>query len=473
MSTDPSASRRPLSAPRPALTSDSASEPASGPHADPGRTGGSARAGASGEVPAPSPALVRRATVGASIGSVVEWFDVALYGYLAVVIGEVFFDSADPTAALLSSFAVFASAFLVRPLGGIFFGAMGDRIGRQKVLAAVILTASGATFLIGLLPGYDSIGLFAPVLLVLLRLVQGFSAGGEMGGASAFVAEYAPRQRRGYLVSFVEMGCILGFLLGAATVLVMNTVLTEAQMHDWGWRIPFLVAGPLGVVGLYIRARLEETPEFAALRASGRVRRNPLKETLVRHWRAVLVVAGFALFQNVAIYVILTYVPTHLSVTLGFSSLLGSVSAVLMMVVLCALIPVTGRLSDRVGRRPVLLASCVSSAALGVPLFLGMGAGGAVLAVVCHVLLGVLLSLFLGPVLAAANELFSTDVRYGGFSLGYNVSVSLFGGTAPFVVTLLVAETGFAAAPGLYLAAAAVITGIVVLMVRETAPLRA
>ncbi|GAA2098695.1 MFS transporter [Brevibacterium salitolerans] len=423
--------------------------------------------------PPPSPALVRRATVGASVGSVVEWFDVALYGYLAVVIGEVFFESSSPTAALLSSFAVFGSAFIVRPLGGIVFGAIGDRIGRRKVLATVILTASGATFLIGLLPGYATIGILAPVLLVILRLVQGFSAGGEMGGASAFVAEYAPRERRGYLVSFVEMGCILGFLLGASTVLVMNAVLSESQMHEWGWRIPFLVAGPLGAVGLYIRSRLEETPEFTALRAQGRVRKNPLKETLVRHWRAVLIVAGFALFQNVAIYVILTYVPTHLSVTLGFSALLGSVSAVVMMAVLCALIPVTGLLSDRVGRRPVLLFSCVTSLLLGVPLFLGMQTGSAVLAVACHVLLGILLSFFLGPVLAAANELFSTDVRYGGFSLGYNVSVSLFGGTAPFVVTLLVAETGFAASPGIYLAAAAVVTGIVVLSVRETAPARA
>ncbi|GAA4283377.1 glycine betaine/L-proline transporter ProP [Brevibacterium daeguense] len=419
---------------------------------------------------APSPALVRRATIGASIGSVVEWFDVALYGYLAVIIGEVFFHSEDPTSALLSSFAVFASAFIVRPLGGLFFGALGDRIGRKNTLAAVILTASLATFGIGLLPGFDTIGVAAPVLLVVLRLVQGFSAGGEMGGASAFVAEYAPKERRGYYVSFVEMGCIMGFLLGAATVLAMNLVFTEGQMHAWGWRIPFLVAAPLGIVGLYIRSRLEETPEFVALQNAGQVKKNPLKETVVHHWRAVLIVGAFALFQNVAIYIVLTYVPTHLTVSAGFSSLTGSLSAVITMAVLCAMIPVTGWLSDRVGRRPVLLSACVSSLILAVPMFLAMEIGNPTIAVLAHVVLGLSLSFFLGPVLAAANELFTTDVRYGGFSLGYNLSVSLFGGTAPFVVTLMIAQTGFTASPGVYIGIAAIVTGLVVFSVKESAP---
>lgn len=408
--------------------------------------------------------------MGASIGSVVEWFDVALYGYLAVIIGEVFFHSEDPTSALLSSFAVFASAFLVRPLGGIFFGAVGDKIGRKNTLAAVILTASIATFGIGLLPGFDTIGVAAPILLVLLRLIQGFSAGGEMGGASAFVAEYAPKERRGFFVSFVEMGCILGFLLGASTVLVMNLVLSEAQMHDWGWRIPFLVAAPLGIVGLYIRSRLEETPEFVALQRAGQVKKNPLKETIIHHWRAVLIVGGFALFQNVAIYVVLTYVPTHLSVSAGFSALTGSVSAVVMMTVLCVMIPLTGWLSDHIGRRKVLLASCVSSVVLSVPLFLAMETGNVAVAITSHIVLGISLSFFLGPVLAAANELFTTDVRYGGFSLGYNLSVSLFGGTAPFVVTLMIVQTGFTASPGIYIAVAAIITGVVVYRVKESAP---
>ncbi|MCW2130868.1 MFS transporter [Arthrobacter sp. VKM Ac-2550] len=418
----------------------------------------------------PSPALVRRATLGATVGSIVEWFDVAVYGYLAVVIGQVFFGADDPTTALLSSFAVFAAAFIVRPLGGIFFGFLGDRVGRQKTLAAVILLVSAATFGIGVLPGQAAIGVLAPVLLVTLRLLQGFSAGGEMGGASAFVAEYAPPARRGFLVSLVEMGCILGFLLGSLTVLILNLMLSQDQVLAWGWRIPFLLAAPLGLVGLFIRSKLEETPEFTALRAAGGVSKNPLKETVTKHWRAVLIVGAFALFQNAALYVVLTFVPSHLTTTLGHTSLLASTSSVVTMAVVCLTIPLMGALSDRIGRKRILATSCVSAMILSYPLFLLMEQGDPGLAMAAHIGLGIILGIFLGPVLATMNELFTTAVRYGGFSLGYNLSVSMFGGTAPFLVTLLIAQTGVTASPGFYIMAAALITFVVLIKTKETAP---
>lgn len=420
-----------------------------------------------------SPRTLRRATIGATIGSVVEWFDVAVYAYLATVIGAVFFPSEDPTVSLLSSFAVFGSAFVVRPLGGIFFGALGDRIGRQRTLAWVIITVSVATLGIGLLPGYAAIGIAAPVLLVALRLAQGFSAGGEMGGASAFVAEYAPARRRGYLVAWVEMGCILGFLLGSAVVLLLNVVLTEEQVGAWGWRIPFLLAAPLGLVGLYIRNKLEETPEFVALREKGGVSKRPLLESVQYHWPAILRAGGYALFQNVALYVILTFVPSHQTETLGYAPMIASVSAVVSMTIICALIPIFGAVSDRVGRRPVLGAACVLAIVAAYPLFALMDQSDPTLAVLAHVGLGIILAIFLGPTLAAMNEMFSTRVRYGGFSLGYNLSVSIFGGTAPFVITLLVAETGRNSAPGLYVAAAAIVTLLVIFSAKETAVSRA
>ncbi|OEV03154.1 MFS transporter [Streptomyces oceani] len=424
------------------------------------------------DAPGPAPDTLRRATVGATIGSVVEWFDVAVYGYLAAVLGQVFFPGSDPTTALLSSFAVFGVAFAVRPLGGIFFGALGDRIGRQKTLAWVIILVSAATLCTGLLPTYHSIGLTAPVLLVILRLLQGFSAGGEMGGASAFVAEYAPAKRRGYLVSWVEMGCILGFLLGSLVVLVLNTSLTADEMEQWGWRVPFLMAAPLGVIGLYIRNKLEETPEFAQLRSQGKVSKRPLTESVTRHWRGILRTAGFALFQNAALYVILTFVPSHQEGPLGYSASMASVSSVVSMTLVCLMIPPTGALSDRIGRKPVLGGACVLALVFSYPLFLLMDTGNPTLAIVAHTGLGLILGVFLGPTLAAMNELFSTRVRYGGFSLGYNFSVSAFGGTAPFLVTFLVSRTDMNASPAFYVMAASAITLGVVFATPETAPRR-
>jgi MHS family proline/betaine transporter-like MFS transporter len=420
--------------------------------------------------PLVSPKVLRNVTIGASVGSIVEFYDVAIYAYLASVIGRVFFAASDPVVALLSSFAVFGAAFVVRPLGGLFFGMMGDRIGRQKTLAAIIILISAATLGIGLIPSYATIGVMAPILLVFLRLVQGFSAGGEVGGATAFVAEYARATRRGRSVSLVELGAMSGFLFGSLVALILNFTLGPDQVFQWGWRIAFLIAAPMGIVGFVIRYRLEETPEFAALQVSGKVLKRPLRATVTQHWRAVLIVAAFSLFQNVAVYVILTFVSSYLSTTMGYGPNLASLSSVLALVVLNLVIPFSGALSDRIGRKSILAASCGAMIVLGYPLFLLMdqGVGFAILA---HVVLGFLLGIFLGPVLTAMSELFPTEVRFGGVSLGYNISVSLFGGTAPFIVTLLIATTGIKASPSFYIIAAALVTLIVIAFTRETAPL--
>lgn len=417
----------------------------------------------------PTPTQLRRATIGGAVGSVVEWFDVAVYAYLSAEIGKVFFPQSSETAQLLSSFAVFGAAFLVRPLGGIFFGHMGDRVGRQRTLAAVLLLVSGATALIGLVPGYATIGWLAPALLLVLRLAQGFSAGGEMGGASAFVAEYAPDHRRGFLVSLVELGAIAGFLLGSVVVLVLRFSLSPEALTSWGWRVPFLLALPMGLVGFWVRTKLEETPEFAQLQAEDKVSRNPLLETITQHWRSILRVFAFSLFQNAALYVILTYVGSHLTSQLHYSRNTGALSSVISMTVICALIPVSGALSDRVGRRPLLAASCLLTLVFAWPLFLLMKAGPAQ-AILAHALLGVILALFLGATLAAMNEMFVTRVRLGGFSIGYNLAVSAFGGTAPFIVLGLIGATGNTEIGAFYIMAAALVTLGAVIGSRETAP---
>ena len=425
-------------------------------------------------VPRVEETSIRRAIVGASVGNTVEWFDFAVYGYLAVTLGAVFFPSEDPTISLLSSFAVFGVAFVMRPLGGLFFGPLGDRIGRQRTLATVIILMSVSTFAIALLPGYATIGIWAPILLVAARLLQGFSAGGEFGGASAFIAEYSPDNRRGFLVSWLEFSTLIGFILGSTSVLVLSSVLSEDALTSWGWRIPFLLAGPLGLIGLYIRLRLDDTPEFRALESAGEVSQSPFKETITQNWRPILQVAGLVIIQNAGFYIVLTYMQTYITEQLGFSTTSASLSTVLTLLVGMALIPPLGALSDRVGRKPVLMASCVGFVVLTYPLFLLLNAGSLAGAIAAHVALGALLAVYLSTTIAALTELFPTRVRYGGFSIGYNISVAIFGGAAPFLATYLISVTGNPLSPAFYLIAAAIATALTLLTIKETArtPLR-
>jgi MHS family proline/betaine transporter-like MFS transporter len=420
-------------------------------------------------VPQVEQGMLRRAMLGASVGNCVEWFDFAVYGYLAATLGAVFFPSEDPTISLLSSFAVFGVAFFMRPLGGFFFGPLGDRIGRQRTLAAVIILMSASTFVIAFLPGYAAIGIWAPILLVAARLLQGFSVGGEFGGASAFLAEYSPDERRGYLVSWIEFSAVGGFFLGSASVLLLTATIGEDALGSWGWRIPFLLAGPLGLIGLYIRLRVEDTPEFRALERSGEVSGSPLRETMTQNWRPILQVIGLVIIQNAGFYIVLTYMPTYFSEQLGFSSTASSLSSVFTLLLAMALIPPLGALSDRIGRKPLLAASCVGFALLSYPLFLLMNQGSLVGAVLSHVALGALLAVFLSTTIAALAELFPTRVRYGGFSIGYNISVAIFGGAAPFFATYLISLTGNPLSPAFYLIAAAIASLITVATISETA----
>src|SRR6476469_3437065 len=265
------------------------------------------------------PVVVRSAVRGAAIGNAVEWFDFAVYGFLATYIAEKFFPPGNETTALLNTFAIFAAAFFMRPLGGFFFGPLGDRIGRQRVLALVILLMSGSTFLIGLVPSYDSIGVLAPLLLLFLRCLQGFSAGGEYGSGACFLAEYASATHRGFVVSFLVWSVVVGFLLGSLTVTGLETVLSEGAMDSYGWRIPFLIAGVLGAVGLYIRLRLGDTPEFEALRDEGEVASSPLKEAVTTSWRPILQIAGLVVIHNVGFYIVFTFLPSYFTKTLGFT----------------------------------------------------------------------------------------------------------------------------------------------------------
>jgi MHS family proline/betaine transporter-like MFS transporter len=424
----------------------------------------------------PDERTVRRAVAASAMGNCIEWFDFGVYsaGAITATIGRVFFPTHDTTSAVLSSFAVLAVAFVVRPFGGFFFGPLGDKYGRQRVLATTIILMSGSTFVIGVLPTYHTIGLGAPILLILARMVQGFSTGGEYGGAATFIAEYAPDKRRGFLGSWLEFGTLTGYVLGSSLVLIMNLALPESAMDGWGWRIPFLVALPLGLVGLYLRTRLEDTPAFRDMSKAGRVARSPLRETLRHNWRMILNLVGIVFLLNVADYTLLTFMPTYMTEDLHFSDTSSQIVTISVEVAMMIAITFIGRLSDRIGRKPLLLASAIGFIVLAYPAIALMAAGGIVRLVIGFAMLSALLLLILAVIGSTFPAMFPTKVRYGSFAIGYNVSTSAFGGTAPFVISALIAATHTNFIPAYYLILAGVVAIVPILRIPETAgvPLR-
>jgi MHS family proline/betaine transporter-like MFS transporter len=419
-----------------------------------------------GEVSGASP--LRQVISGASIGNAVEWYDFAIYGFLATFIAANFFPAGNDTAALLNTFAIFAAAFVMRPLGGLVFGPLGDRIGRQRVLAIVILLMAGSTLGMGLLPTYDAIGVGAPLLLLFLRCLQGFSAGGEYGGGACYLAEFATDERRGLTVTFIAWSGVVGFLLGSVTVTLLQTLLGDAAMDSYGWRIPFLIAGPLGLVGLYIRLKLTDTPAFEQLSASNDVATSPLREALRTAWRPILQVIGIMIMFNVGYYVVFSYLPTYFIKTLHLSKTVAFFSITMACVVAIVLILPLAALSDRIGRRPLLIGGTMAFALLAYPLFLLLNSGSVAAAIAAHVLLAAIESIYISVAVVTGVELFATRVRYSGFSVGYNVCVAVFGGTTPYMVAWLTSSTGNNQVPAFYVIVAAVVSLATVLTLRET-----
>ncbi|EST24023.1 glycine betaine/L-proline transporter ProP [Streptomyces roseochromogenus] len=426
---------------------------------------------AHGDVTVTDPALVKRAVKAAALGNAMEWFDFGVYSYIAVTLGKVFFPSGNPTAQLLSTFGAFAAAFLVRPLGGMVFGPLGDRVGRQKVLALTMIMMAAGTFAIGLIPSYASIGVGAPLLLLAARLVQGFSTGGEYAGASTFIAEYAPDKRRGFFGSWLEFGTLAGYIGGAGLVTLMTALLSSHDLVSWGWRIPFLIAGPMGVIGLYLRMRLEETPAFAAELDKAEASRPKvrLREMVAGQWKALLLCMALVLVFNVTDYMLLSYMPSYLTSELKYDETHGLLVVLGVMTLMMIVQPFAGALTDRIGRRPVIAAGCAGFLFLSVPAVLLIRQGSLLAVALGMGALGLLLVCFTAAMPAALPALFPTRVRYGSLSIGFNVSVSLFGGTTPLVVTALIGATGNMMMPAYYMMAAAVVGGFAVWRMSESA----
>ena len=321
---------------------------------------------------------LKKAVTAAALGNAMEWFDFGVYGFVAYALGKVFFPDASPAVQTIAALGTFSVPFLVRPLGGLFFGVMGDRFGRQKVLSLTIIIMAISTFCIGLIPSYAAIGLWAPILLLLCKLAQGFSVGGEYTGAAIFVAEYAPDRQRGFLGSWLDFGSIAGFVLGAGLVVLLQTILGEQTFLDWGWRVPFFVAGPLGLLGLYLRHAAEETPAFTQqLERMEKEDRDAIqerpsisfREIFSKYRKPLMICIGMVLVTNITYYMLLTYLPTYLSSSLGYSEEHGVLIIVVVMIGMLFVQPVVGFFSDKIGRKPIILAGCLLAALTYFPLF--------------------------------------------------------------------------------------------------------
>lgn len=409
--------------------------------------------------------------IAGGVGNAIEWFDFGVYAYLAPVIADIFFDPLDRATGLLATFGIFAASFFMRPLGGIAAGHFGDRVGRKPVLVATVLLMSVATFGIGVLPMFTTVGVLAPLLLLVLRMLQGLAAGGEVVGAASFVVEHAPRASRGRYGGIGGVGVLAGFVVASAVVTALTTVLGDDAMAQWGWRVPFLLAAPLGIVAWTMRTRLIETPVFRALAESAEIVRAPLREAVRTNGRAILVFAGIEVGSVVAHGMLLTYIPTFLRSVGGLDSRAALLSNTVAVVTFTALFPLSGAVSDRWGRGRMIRWGLAMGAVLALPVFALLASGSFLGALAGQLLLLVPLFFLAAPLYVALAEYFPAHIRYSSGGISYNLAQALFGGTTGFVSVWLVHTTGSPWAPAGYLAVTAAVSfGVAVAAYRPADP---
>jgi MHS family proline/betaine transporter-like MFS transporter len=410
----------------------------------------------------------RRPLIGAAVGTFIEFYDFAIYALTVPIIAASFFPEGDPGVALISAFAVYGVAFVIRPLGGIVFGVVGDRYGRRRVLMLVLTLIGIATALIGMLPTYAQVGALAPLLLVGLRLVQGLSAGGEVTSATSFALEHAPPHRRSFWITVVIGTSAVSSIVGLVVVLGLSAAMPDAAFAAWGWRVPFLVALPLSLVGLYIRLRTDESPAFEKAQREKALSAAPVRESLARNGASVAIAFALASMSGLAFYYLVGYFPTYLQVEADLprtQALLTNGAALLVFTVALA---VAGRAGDRFGRRPMIRAGAGLLVLTSAPAFLLAGSGSIAAAVAGQLLLCLALGVFGGGSYAALLEVFPTRTRLTGAALGYNAGYAIFGGTAPLVASLLVESTGSQHAPGWYLVGVSALVLVTTWFVPET-----
>ncbi|MFE2745157.1 MFS transporter [Streptomyces scopuliridis] len=427
----------------------------------------------------PTPSSLKRIVAASLIGTTIEWYDFFLYGSAAaLVFNKLFFPGSDPLVGTLLSFLTYAVGFAARPLGALVFGHYGDRIGRKKLLVLSLLMMGGATFAIGLMPTHATIGTAAPVLLTVLRLIQGFALGGEWGGAVLLVSEHGDAERRGFWASWPQTGAPAGQLLATGVLSALTALLSDAAFGSWGWRIPFLLSGVLVLVGLWIRLSVDESPVFkeALARAEERkaaaagadTEKMPIVAVLRHHWRDVLVAMGARMAENISYYVITAFILVYATTSAGLSKQTALNAVLIASAVHFAVIPAWGALSDRIGRRPVYLIGAVGVGAWMFPFFALIDSasfGNLLLAVTVGL---VLHGAMYAPQAAFFSEMFATRMRYSGASIGAQFASVAAGAPAPLIATALLADYDSSTPIALYVIAAALITIVAIACARET-----
>ncbi|MFJ7362843.1 MFS transporter [Peribacillus frigoritolerans] len=381
---------------------------------------------------------MRRILIASLVGSSIEWFDYFLYGTVsALVFNQLFFVNEDPTIGLLLSYASFALAFFIRPFGGVIFSHIGDRIGRKKTLVLTLSLMGVATFGMGLLPTYQAVGIWAPILLITLRLVQGLGIGGEWGGALLLAVEYAPAEKRGLFGAIPQMGVTIGMLLGTVALSIM-TLLPENAFITWGWRIPFIFSALLVFFGLWIRKGIDETPSFKKVKESGEVPKLPIVETLKNYWREVLIAVGAKVVETAPFYIFSTFVVSYATANLGFSRTATLTAVMIATIITTILIPIMGNLSDKIGRKKLFIGGTIGMALFAFPYFWLLQQKSVLLLIVATVIgLGVIWAPITAVLGTMFSEIFDAKIRYTGITLGYQIGAALAGGTAPLVATAL------------------------------------
>ncbi|MGX9741548.1 MFS transporter [Pseudocitrobacter corydidari] len=383
----------------------------------------------------------KRVLIASLTGSSIEWFDYFLYGTAAaLVFNKIFFPMVDPVIGLILSYLSFSLTFFIRPIGGVLFAHIGDRIGRKRTLVLTLSLMGGATVMIGLLPTYDQIGIWAPILLILMRIIQGMGIGGEWGGALLLAYEYAPEKRKGFFGSIPQAGVTIGMLMATFIVSLM-TLFSEEQFLSWGWRIPFLMSAVLVLLGLWIRKDIDETPEFKKVKQSGQVAKAPLRDTLTHHWREVLIAAGLKVVETAPFYIFSTFIVSYATTTLAYQKSQVLEAVTLGALVATVMIPLMGLLSDKIGRKRMYAVSVALLGLFIVPWFMLLDTGttwAIMLATV--VMFGILWAPITAVLGTLCSEIFSANVRYTGITLGYQIGAALAGGTAPLIATGLLAK---------------------------------